>query len=78
VVFFWVGFFGWGFYCQSCLMLFVVAAGDVGEVGLLVPGDAGLVHAVEVLVQLVAVEEDDLQADLTSGGITGANEDGFY
>jgi hypothetical protein len=50
----------------------------VGEVGLLVPGDAGLVHAVEVLVQLVAVEEDDLQADLTSGGITGANEDGFY
>jgi hypothetical protein len=32
--------------------------------GLLVPGDAGLVDAVQVLVQLVAVEQNDLEADL--------------
>ena len=48
------------------LLLLVVGAGEVGEVGLLVPGDARLVHAVQVLVQLVPVEEDDFQADLAS------------
>jgi hypothetical protein len=39
----------------------------VSEVGLLVPGHAGLMDAVKMFVELVTVEQDDLQANLASG-----------